>query len=146
MDFVIKPNDGIGPIKLGMLRKQVKELLSKYFVSSEGSIDYYFENSLQIEFENELANFIGISQSNFYNVIYENIDVFKTDGSELFRLIASNETGSHTLNASEYMFPEQIVTLWDLDSQYDHIGNYKKAVWAQIGIGTNSYLQFVNGL
>ena len=146
MEFIIKPNDGIGAIKLGMSREQVKVLLAEHFSSSDRTIDFYFDNSLQIEFEKESVDFIGISQNNAYKVSYENIDVFDVDGAKLFDLIASNETGNHTLNESEYVFPDQVVTLWDLDTQYDYLGNHKRNVWAQVGVGTKSYLQVVNGL
>jgi hypothetical protein len=146
MEFLIKPNDGVGIIKLGMSREQVKELLVQYFSSSDKTIDFYFNNSLQIEFENELVDFIGISQSSAYKVLYENIDVFDVDGASLFHVIAANESKNHTLNESEYIFPDQIITLWEMDEQYDYLGSHKRKTWAQVGIGTESYLQVVNGL
>ena len=49
MEFLIKPNDGIGAIKLGMSREQVKKLLADHFSSTDNTIDFYFDNSLQIE-------------------------------------------------------------------------------------------------
>ena len=146
MEFLIKPNDGIGAIKLGMSREQVKKLLADHFSSTDNTIDFYFDNSLQIEFENGLVDFIGISQNDAYKVSYENTDVFDIDGAILFNSIASNEAENHTLNESEYIFPDQVVTLWDLDTQYDYLGNHKRNIWAQVGIGTKSYLQVVNGL
>lgn len=77
MEFLIKPNDGVGVIKLGMSREQVKELLVQYFSSSDKTIDFYFNNSLQIEFENELVDFISISQSSAYKC-YMKILMFLT--------------------------------------------------------------------
>jgi hypothetical protein len=146
MEFLIKPNDGIGAIKLGMTRKQVKELLAEHFSSSDNTIDFYFDNSLQIEFEKEFVDFIGISQNDAYKVSYENIDAFDVDGARLFSAISANESKSHMLNESEYIFPEQIITLWEMDEQYDYLGSHKRKVWAQVGIGTKSYLKVVNGL
>ena len=35
MEFLIKPHDGIGPIKFGMPREQVKELFAGFFTLSE---------------------------------------------------------------------------------------------------------------
>ena len=104
------------------------------------------EQGYQIEFEKELVDFIGISQHNAYKVSYESTDVFDVEGAILFNSIASNETENHILNESEYIFPDQVVTLWDLDTQYDYLGNHKRNIWAQVGIGTKSYLQVVNGL
>ncbi|MGE6435274.1 Uncharacterised protein [Shewanella baltica] len=36
---------------------------------------------------------------------------------------------------------EQIVTLRDMDELYDYLGDHKREVWAQVGIGTKSCLK-----
>ncbi len=146
MEFLIKPHDGIGPIKFGMPREQVKELFAGFFTLSDGASDFYFDSSLQIEFENNLVHFIGVSQNENYQLLFGGIDAFDVEGITLFNAISANESMSHSFNESEYIFPDQIVTLWDMDEQYDYLGNHKRKVWAQVGIGTNSYLKVVNGL
>ena len=146
MEFLIKPHDGIGPIKLGMSREQVKELLAGFFTLSDGASDHYFDSCLQIEFENNSVDFIGVSHNAAFTVSYENSNVFGIEGTALFYSIESNESGNHCLNESEYLFPDQIITLWDSDFQYDYIGNHKRNVWAQVGTGTKSYFQAVNGV
>ena len=146
MEFLIKPHDGIGPVKLGMNREQVRELLAGFFSLSDEASDFYFDSCLQIEFENDLVNFIGVSQNENYQLMFGDIDVFGIDGSTLFKVISANESESHSFNESEYIFPDQIVTLWEMDEQYDYIGNHKRKVWTQLGIGTKSYLKVVSGL
>jgi hypothetical protein len=146
MEFLIKPHDGIGPIKLGMPRKQVKELFAGFLNLSNGASDFYFDSCLQIEFENDLVDFIGVSQNESYQLLFGNIDAFDVEGITLFNAISANESKNHLCNESEYIFPDQIVTLWDMDEQYDYLGNHKRKVWAQVGIGTKSYLKVVNGL
>ncbi|MFA3789770.1 hypothetical protein AB6T38_01490 [Aliiglaciecola sp. SL4] len=76
---------------------------------------------------------------------YENIDVFDVDGVNLFHAIAVNESKSHMFNEFEYVFPDQIITLWEMEEQYDYLGNHKLKVCAQVGIGTKSYFHVVNG-
>ncbi|UCX05085.1 hypothetical protein [Shewanella glacialimarina] len=146
MEFVIKPHDGIGLIKLGMSREQVKELFSGFFTLSDGSSDFYFDRCLQIDFENDLVDFIGVSQNVNYQLMFGGIDAFDVEGITLFNAISANESESHSFNESEYIFPDQIVTLWDMDEQYDYLGNHKRKVWAQVGIGSKSYLEVANGL
>ena len=145
MNFEIKPHIGIGNVELNMSRSDVKKIIGeKHFSGSKEEMDYYFDNSLQIEFENDKADFIGISYHPSYNVIYKNINVFDTEAKELFNLIASNENANHEFDANEYLFPEQVVTLWDADEQYDRIGSETRSIWAEIGVGSQNYLEAVS--
>ena len=129
-----------------MHREQVKELFAGFFTLSDQASDFYFDSCLQIEFENDLVDFIGVSQNENYQLMLGGIDVFDVEGIILFNAISANEQESHSFNESEYIFPDQIVTLWDMDEQYDYLGNHKRKVWAQVGIGTKSYLKVVNGI
>lgn len=111
-----------------------------------GSSDYYFDSSLQVEYENDLADFIGVSKNENYQLMYSGYDVFDLDGSTLFNVITANEARVHMLNESEFIFPNQIIPLLEMDEQYDYLGNHKRKVWAQLGIGTKFYFKVVNGL
>lgn len=143
--FNIEPHKGIGPIQLGMTRLEVKSALGeKNYSGSSGNSDYFYENSIQVEFEQGKADFIGASYSDNYLVLYKGVNVFNTSSEELFTLIAANENNPHSYNSYEYLFPDQVVTLWDADEQYDHIGKETRVVWAQIGIGSKNYLEAVS--
>lgn len=145
MDYEITPHHGIGPVKLGMGREKVNGILgSENYNGSNGVIDYYFDNALQIEFEDNIAEFIGISYHPNYTVTYKGVNVFNTEAKELFELIASNEDEKHEYDSLEYLFPNQIVTLWGADEQYDQISSGSRLIWAQVGIGTQRYLQSVS--
>ncbi|WP_227387720.1 hypothetical protein [Pseudoalteromonas piscicida] len=144
MNFEIKPNEKIGPIALGVTREEVRAILGDdAFSGTSGESDYYFSNAIQIEFENNIADFIGVSFSSDYTVFYQDVNVFDLESEELFILIASHESNEHKYNASEYVFPDQIITLWDADSQYDRIGGESRPIWGQVGIGSKSYLKAV---
>jgi len=146
MNFEIKPHVGIGSVELEMNRADIKKILGEEnlsYVNEE--IDYYFNNSLQIEFVNDKADFIGMSYHPDINVMYKNTNVFDTEAKELFNLIARNEEENHKFDEMEYLFPKQIVTLWDADEQYDHMGTTNtRLIWAQIGIGSQNYLEAVS--
>ncbi|MFT5400173.1 MAG: hypothetical protein ACI9LO_002753 [Planctomycetota bacterium] len=144
MNFEITPHTGIGPVKLGMSQEEIKAALG---VSSDSgsnkSSDYYFANSLQVEFSEGKADFIGLSYSDEYIALYQGKNVFDIEAPELFRVMAQNESGVHKYDAYEYLFPEQILTLWDADEQYDRIGGEERVVWGQLGLGSKSYLKAV---
>ena len=145
MIFEIEPHIGIGAVKLGMSPKEVKNTIgSSFYCHSTETMDYYFENTLQIEYSAGLVTFIGISFSNEYTVLFLGKNVFDIEASLLFELFSRNEKGSHSYSSSEYLFPEQILTLWDADEQYDKIGGEQRVIWAQVGLGSKSYLEAVN--
>ena len=145
MNLEIIPHIGIGPVKLGMSREQVKVALGEpNYSGSNKNSDYYFDNSLQVEFFEGKADFIGLSYSDAYIALYQRQNVFDIEASKLFNLVAKNETNKHNYDSSKYVFPEQIVTLWDSDEQYDRIGFEERVVWAQVGLGSKSYLKAVS--
>lgn len=87
------------------------------------------------------AQFIGISSYPVCSVTYFGKNAFDTPAQELFDLIAArDDSGEHRFNDSKYVFPNQIVTLWDADEQYDRLGNRSRLIWAQIGVGNRTYL------
>ena len=70
--------------------------------------------------------------------------MFSLSAGELFSLIAStDDSGAHEFTDSEYLFPGQIITLWDADEQYDRQGNETRPVWAQVGIGNSAYAEAI---
>lgn len=144
MKLEIIPHVGVGLVRLGMSREDVKSALGGVFSGEHKRIDYYFSNSLQVEFHKERVDFIGVSFAEDYEALYQGNNVFDLEAYELFMLIAKNEEQDHKYNESEYLFPNQIVTLWDADEQYDRLGSEKRKVWAQMGIGSASYLKAVS--
>ena len=115
---------------------------------AEGDLDYFYDNSLQVEYgEDGHADFIGVSSDESLIVSFFGMDVFDTPAEQVFSAIAQRETaGMHAFDPLEYLFPQQIVTLWDAAAQYDHRGGQKRIIWAQIGLGTERYLSDVRRL
>ena len=145
LELKIRPGAGIGPVNLGATRREVRTALAAIDIAlrrqSDG-LDYF--DSIQVEYKSERATFIGVSWSNAYVTTYMGVNVFDVTAESLFSLFATHDaSGDHTFNEYEYLFPKQILTLWDADSQYDRIGGEQRVVWAQVGIGNDDYLRAI---
>ncbi|MCE4068629.1 MULTISPECIES: hypothetical protein [Pseudomonas] len=144
----ISPHQGIGPVCLGDTRAMARDALAAAgfpLESSNGPTDYFCQAAIQAECDEQgLVWFIGISQNERYLARYQGVDVFSLSAGELFSLIAStDDSGAHEFTDSEYLFPGQIITLWDADEQYDRQGNETRPVWAQVGIGNSAYAEAI---
>lgn len=131
-------------MQLGRSREEVRAAMAQAgfpLEESSGRSDYFCDASIQTECGmGGSIDFVGVSYSPTFVASYRGINVFATGAEELFRLIAEADgSGSHRFVSSEYCFPNQIVTLWDADPQYDRISNESKSVWAQVGLGNQAY-------
>jgi hypothetical protein len=115
------PGQGAMPIVLGSTREQAGATLLQLGVlrsARHGTQDYYLENAIQIEFTDERASFIGISTHEDISLFYHGENILGMEAREAFQLIARHEgAGDHIYFEDEYLFPNQIITLWDADSQ-----------------------------
>jgi hypothetical protein len=142
--FEFEPRAGFGPAKLGHRREEVRAAMAAAgfpLENSNGTLDYYCDASIQTECgEGGTVDFIGVSYSPKFVARYRNSEVFALDAQEVFRLMAEADgSGPHTFERSEYRFPNQLLTLWDADPQYDRMGNESKPVWGQVGLGNEAY-------
>ncbi|MFT3736408.1 MAG: hypothetical protein QM776_15550 [Rhodocyclaceae bacterium] len=147
IELKIEPHIGIGPIKLGASRHEARAALSAIGLPLEAAdknLDYFDRAGIKVEYTSDCASFIGVSHSKVCLFTYFGKNVFDTPATELFELFASNEaTGNHVFNTYEHVFPEQILTLWDADEQYDRIGMETRVMWAQVGVGNGVYLRAI---
>lgn len=149
--FQIKPHLGIGPVRLNASRSDVRETLSAIGFPLEhthGASDYFCEAAIQVEFhDQQRASFIGISCHEAYSVFYLDVNVFDTPAQDLFTLFAErDDSGGHVFRDTDYCFPNQILTLWDADSQYDRLGGEQRVIWAQVGLGSSDYFDAIRKL
>ena len=138
----IEPHVGIGPVRLGAKRNAARAALAEIGMPLEVSkerIDYF--PGIQVEYTSDLVSFIGVSWNERYVATYHGVDVFDLAAEDLFSSVALHDkTGDHMYNTYDYVFPNQILTLWDADEQYDRIGKETRTVWAQVGLGNDIYL------
>ncbi|WP_139213161.1 hypothetical protein [Pseudomonas kilonensis] len=58
----------------------------------------------------------------------------------------SSQHSEAKINPLFLMFPNQILTLWDADEQYDRQGGERREVWGQVGIGTSAYMAAIRAI
>ena len=137
--------ESIGPIKLGASRPEIRRTLEEGgypYKLSRKSLDFFCDAAIQVEYIEDTASFIGVSFHSSYTCTYQGVNVFDTPAEELFFLVASAEGDdpTHTFNHYGYVFPKQILSLWEADSQYDYLGGEIRPMWGQVGIGDARYL------
>lgn len=116
--------------------------------SSREVIDYFCENSIQTECDEDgRVMFIGVCCSSAFIAQYRGVDVFDVTARELFQMVANaDDSGDHEFNKLEYCFPNQVLTLWNADPQYDHRGKGAREVWGQVGLGNEVYVSAIKAL
>lgn len=147
----IAPLHAIGPVRLGCPRADAREALSAFgfpLESSHGTSDYFCDASIQVACgPDERVWFIGVSDSERFTVQFQCKDVFALSAPNFFSLAAAaDQSGPHIFTPTEYLFPNQLITLWDADEQYDRRTDEARQVWAQVGIGNSSYAAAITAI
>jgi hypothetical protein len=143
--LVLTPHVGVGPVKLGAQRSDIRAALADIgcpLRTARGSMDHFGGASIQVEYEeDDTASFIGVSSHQDVVLLFDDIDLFDKEAEEIFAIFSSrDDSGNHQFTSYEYVFPKQIVTLYEADPQYDHRRGETRPVWAQIGCGDQRYL------
>ena len=115
---------------------------------SRHELDFFCESSIQTECGPDgRVWFIGATCSKAFVVRYRGVDAFDVTAQELFRIAADADgSGSHEFDPLEYRFPNQILTLWAADEQYDCRRKGARQVWGQVGLGNDVYVAAVKPL
>jgi len=141
--FAIRPGQAIGPVKLGMTRADVRQVLAQYSdatldQASREQTDFAFGNTLHVGYSSDgEASFIGASWhvdcGCDYTLNGRHIRDFTAP--EMFAELAIMDGGTrHSYDPDEYFFPRIGVTVWQADSQYDDFGGEKRPVYAEVGV------------
>jgi hypothetical protein len=137
------PGIGVGPIRLGMKRADVRAAMKAVGLPSfteRGSSDFF--DALQVEYTDDTASFIGVSWSPTFTCSIYGVSPFDTSARELFSLLAKRNGGTHHFNEDEYLFPNIIVALYEAAEQYNHTHGTRPP-WGQVGVGDARYLAAV---
>jgi len=154
MTWEIRPQVGIGPLCLGMTRRQVREAMFQEAIRPSGkkaaTIDCYYDNSVQVSFDRQgRADFIEVSSSAFeLGVKFRGVDVFDVDAPKLVSHIEKQAAWEPALSRppGEYLFPPLILSLWNASKEYDYKRNGKRRVFATVGVGNENYLRGIQEL
>jgi hypothetical protein len=146
----LQPHRGFGPLKLGAAREDARAALAAIgfpLEQSEENMDRFCESSIQAEYQEGRVSFIGVFYSDAYVAQYRGVDVFDVTARELFQIgAAADGSGQHEFDPLEYCFPNQILTLWSAESQYDYRRQGARQVWGQVGLGNDAYIAALKAL
>lgn len=155
VDLVLVPRQSIGPFRLGSSRQEIRAAAEQWgwpLFEERGSLDYFASNSIQVEYEDGAADFIGVAnEPALFKLTFRGHNLFDMPADHAFRLLREGEgdNAEAEYDASGLTFHKQIVTLWEADEGYDWVrrksGAPTRPVWGQIGIGTPEYLLAVSG-
>ncbi|MBW4040098.1 MAG: hypothetical protein HIU91_14790 [Acidobacteria bacterium] len=151
VDLIINPRHSVGPFKLGFSRDEIRAAAIDAGIpvgQGREDMDLFLRNSVQVSYARGFVDFIGVSTSIDYRAFYRGVDISDISAKDLFQMAAdADESGPHIFNEFEYCFPNQILTLWEVDEQYDRsrrrFGGELRPMWAQVGIGTPGYLEAI---
>jgi hypothetical protein len=149
VEFELLPHVGAGPLRFGMPRAEVRDTLSGLGFPLEDEIetlDHFCEGAIGAEYKDSTLSFIEFWCHERTLPRYRGTDLFAVTAQDLFTIIAGFEGGSHAYDPLEYLFPAQIVTLWEASSQYDCRTRQTRIVWGTVGVGDTRYLQAVRAL
>src|SRR5262245_23640265 len=153
MRFEIIPHEGVGPILFGMTRIEVNESVEKIGgglpVPRNKATDCFFRNCFQVSYnDTRTVEFIEVANEPELEFLFAGKDVFDVPAKELLAHIRQFDAHDPELSQEgyEYIFPSLILTLWDIDSQYDHKRGQKRPVFAAVGIGDAAYLADIRGI
>ncbi len=141
------PKKGIEHIHFGMSREKVRYvMMDKYKAGAptkpNEETDCYFENSLQFSFESDnTLSFIEISSFPPIGVRILGVNAWEVDGKELLNILNGIDNINEKISegGSNPIFQENIISLYELDKQYDVVGEFKGEKWGAIGIGDLRY-------
>ncbi len=145
------PRKGMEDIHFGMTRDEVKSImLEKYKAGNSEKrneeTEIYFDNSLQFSFEkDDTLTFIEIFSDPKIGVKILGINTWEIDGKELLKLLNEKDQMNESISEGGHnpIFQNNIIALYELDEQYDEIGNFNGEKWATIGIGDDRYYESV---
>ena len=85
---------------------------------------------------------MGVAPHPDIRLIYQTRDLLQRPAAEVFDTLARMESETHLFDDTEYVFPDQMITLWDADPQYNLKGG-EMSVWGQIGVGNQRYMDAI---
>ena len=150
--FELVPYLGVGPLHLGITLADANASVGRLVGAtpsatpdrSRGTLHHFFDAAFQFELGDfGRVHFVGVAHHPRLLCRYEGRDVFDLPAPRLFALVASREAGTHRYRSDEYLFPDQIVTLYEADERHDPKGGRSRPVWGQVGVAKADYVRAV---
>lgn len=152
-DFTIEPHVGVGPVRFGMSRDEVRDEMDRIGerrpIRKGAETTCYFGASFQVSFGDAgLVDFIELASSIDAEVGFAGIDLFDTPADELLAVVGRLDAFDPKLSRppQSYIFPTLIMSLWGRDKQYDHRRGQTRPMFAAVGVGGPSYLAAIRAI
>lgn len=147
VEVTLIPKVGMNTIRFGMTRAEVRQRMKADFdvvdyESYHKDTEGYFDYSLRFSYEeNGTLSFIETTAPPPIYVTLLGIKTWEISGDELLEKLKGLDQINEAIseNGQNPIFMNQIITLYELDAQYDHIGNQDIPKWGCIGIGDERY-------
>ena len=139
----ITPLRGIGPFLLGSTRAETRKAMADAGLpletESPGS-DACCASALTFFYDQEqrVMQIVTMCDARIA-VTWVGRNVFDIPAEELFDLINAQEPRRVPYDSDEVVLSSQVVTLSAAAVEHDHLSGYRRIVWEQVGVGTESY-------
>lgn len=153
--YKLEPLSGIGPIKLGMTRKEVRSDMQEKYKSFKKTpddpnlTDAFFNSTFQIFYDkNDNVEYIELSgyKSFEFVVVFNEIKIFETKADDLIEKISQKASYDKTNDKIpySYIFPTLELSLWrpNIPDVVDNKNSneYHDSLYFQtVGIGIKGY-------
>lgn len=123
-DFDVVPLSGIGPVRLGMMRQDVRSALPAPVVSfarwqaEPDSTDAFLGNAFQVDYDaSGGVEYIELSRGGPFTVRYKGVSLFDTEAERIIGLVSLDAPYDETDPelGSSYIFPSLAMSLWRED-------------------------------
>jgi hypothetical protein len=148
LDYTIQPFIGVGPVRLGMSRDEVRRVMSEPAKSfrkvrtSHHETDAFHQSAFQVFYggDHPTVEYIELSRDSVVRALYRDLDVFATPADEVIAHISRNSEfdQSDPEIPYTYLFRGLQLSLWRPtipESDMDTDGRY----FSTIGIGKRGY-------
>jgi hypothetical protein len=146
--FDVLPGEGVGPVRLGMHRDEVRRAMPeapksfwKWGAESGGyETDAYHRSGFQVYYKGDVprVEFIELSRECGFDAIYRGRDVFDTEAEDLVEFIAQDAPfdDRHQELGYSFIFPRLELSLWrPVLPEVDPKGRF----FSTIGVGVEGY-------
>lgn len=120
--LILEPHVGIGDIKLGMKRTEVRHIMNRDFISSQKNnvlIDAYYDYCFHVHYNKQnRVDFIELANAitNNYQVFFKDISIFNTKSQDLVSYLEDfsnyNKDSMDAQLGYMYIFDDIGLTLW----------------------------------
>lgn len=147
----LMPLKGVGPLTIGMLRKEVLGVLraipDALPIRTNATSDECFGSSFTINYDgNDKVTYFRVSCPISSNIKYQyqGVDLFETPAATLLRQIAQGREPDQELsNNTVTVLSELGLGLYLPSTEYDYFGDHRRKIYACVEMGGEAYLSLL---